>query len=74
MIILPLETNPAEITVNAVKPLTSPALAVMVVVPDARLRARPRLASSLLLLIVATTGAVELQVTVLLRFRVLVSE
>ena len=62
-----METKPAGITVRVVDPLTAPELAVTVVVPT------PVPVASPLLEIVATPCGDELQVTVLVRFRVLPS-
>ena len=62
-----MDTRVAALTVRLPDPLTVPDVAVMVVVPMPVPVARPPLA------IVATPGDEELQVTVLVRFRVLPS-
>jgi len=62
-----IETTVAGVTVRVVDPLTVPELAATVVVPTPVPVARPTLE------MVATAGAEELQVTVLVRFWVLPS-
>ena len=58
----------ADVIVNVVDPLIEPDVATIVVAPAVRPDARPAL------LIVATLVAVELQMTELVRFWVLLSE
>jgi len=67
-----IETRVAGLTVRVVVPDTAPEVAVIVVVPDDTDVARPRAAP--VLLIVATLLLEELQVTVLVRFWVVLSE
>ncbi len=62
-----METNAGAVTVSVVEPFIDPEVAVIVLVPCARVDANPTL------LIVATVDCEELHVTVLVRFCVLLS-
>ena len=61
-----IESNTAVVMVKMVEPETDPEVAVMFVVPVARLLASPLV--PVLLLIVATIAADELHCTVVVRF------
>lgn len=62
-----IETNAAAVTVSVVVPLIFPTLAIMVVLPVAALCAKPVEST------VATVDTLELQLAVLVRFRVVES-
>jgi hypothetical protein len=57
-----IDISVGELTVRVVEPVTEPDVALMTVLPGATLAARP------LLLIVTTLVALEVQVTLLVRF------
>ena len=61
-----IETSAAVLTVRVVEPVTEPSVAVMVVCPVPALVASPFVPAELLM--VATPGLFELQLTVLVMF------
>jgi len=70
--VIAMDTSDAESTVSAALPLMLPLLAVMLALPGLVELARPLKPAALL--IVATLGLFELQVTELLMFKVELSE